>query len=147
LLFEAIRIYRDNFEPSAFLKDPYVMAGVPLVAADTDEQAQYLATSPAQRHLKLIRGEPIFVPPPVDTMDGRWSEAERNMVESRLSVAVVGGPETVRHKLIDFLDNTQADELIFTSDLYDHAQRLRSFEIAAEAMTLINSPLPELQRL
>jgi alkanesulfonate monooxygenase SsuD/methylene tetrahydromethanopterin reductase-like flavin-dependent oxidoreductase (luciferase family) len=90
-----------------------------------------------QRHLKLIRGEPIFVPPPVDSMDELWSDAERQMVESRLSVAAIGSPETVRRKLAEFLRETQADELMFTSDVYDHAHRLRSFEIAASAMRQI----------
>jgi alkanesulfonate monooxygenase SsuD/methylene tetrahydromethanopterin reductase-like flavin-dependent oxidoreductase (luciferase family) len=110
------------------------MVGVPLVAAETDAEAQRLATSALQRHLKLIRGEPIFVPPPVATMDGLWSDAERFAVESRLSVAAIGGPETVRRRLTQIVEATQADELIFTSDLYDHALRLRSFELAADAM-------------
>jgi alkanesulfonate monooxygenase SsuD/methylene tetrahydromethanopterin reductase-like flavin-dependent oxidoreductase (luciferase family) len=110
------------------------MAGVPLVAAETDAEAQRLATSAQQRHLRLIRGQALFVPPPVESMDGLWSEAERSLVESTLSVAVIGGPEKVQGKLEQLLRETKADELIFTSDLYDHAQRLRSFEIAADAM-------------
>jgi luciferase family oxidoreductase group 1 len=134
LLMEAIEAYREEFQPSRYLDNPYVMAGVPLVAAETDAEAQRLSTSALQRHLKLIRREPIFVPPPVDTMDGLWSEAERFLVESRLAVAAIGGPETVRRRLGLLLSETKADELIFTSDLYDHTQRLRSFEIAAEAM-------------
>lgn len=134
LLLDAIRIYREEFQPSAYLDQSYAMAGLPVVAAETDAEAQRLATSPMQRHLKLIRGEPIFVPPPVDSMDGLWSEAERQMVESRLSVAAIGSPETVRRRLAEFLHETQADELMFTSDVYDHAHRLRSFEIAASAM-------------
>lgn len=134
LLMQATEAYRDNFKPSTYLKKPYVMAGVPLAAAETDEEAQWLSTSALQRHLKLIRGEPILIPPPVESMDGLWSEAERFLVESRLAVAVIGGPETVQHKLARLLRETRADELIFTSDLYDHALRLRSFEIAANAI-------------
>ena len=134
LLMEATEVYRDNFKPSMFLEKPYVMVGVPLVAAEMDEEAQRLSTSALQRHLKLIRGEPILIPPPVETMDGLWSEAERFLVESRLSVAVIGGPETVRSKLAQLVRETKADELIFTSDLYDHALRLKSFEIAANAI-------------
>ncbi|HEY2013998.1 MAG TPA: LLM class flavin-dependent oxidoreductase [Bryobacteraceae bacterium] len=134
LLMEAIAVYRGSFKASKHLDRPYVMAGVPLVAAETDQEAQRLSTSALQRHLKLIRGEPILVPPPIDSMDGVWSESERFLVESRFSVAVVGGPATVRHKLAQFLDATAADELIFTSDVYDHALRLRSFEIAGDAM-------------
>ncbi len=134
LLMEAIETYRGKFQPSHYLERPYVMAGVPLVAAGSDAEAARLATSPLQRHLQLIRRKPIFVPPPVDSMDGMWSEAERFVVQSRFAVAVVGGPETVRRKLANLLQDTGADELIFTSDLYDHALRLRSFEIAADAM-------------
>jgi len=134
LLMEAIAAYRGGFKPSQYRERPYVMVGVPLVAAETDAEAQRLATSGQQRHLKLIRREPIYVPPPLASMDGVWSEAERFLVESRLAVAVVGGPETVQHKLRHLLQETGADELIFTSDLYDHALRLRSFEIAAEVM-------------
>lgn len=134
LLMEAIEAYREGFTPSKYLDKPYVMAGVPLVAAETDGEAERFATSARQRHLKLIRGEPIFVPPPVESMEGLWSEPEQFLVESRLGAAVIGGPETVLHKLEQFLCETDAEELIFTSDLYDHSQRLRSFEIAADAM-------------
>jgi luciferase family oxidoreductase group 1 len=134
LLMQAIEAYRGSFKPSLYLDRPYVMVGVPLVAAETDAEARRLATSGQLRHLKLIRREPIYVQPPVESMDGVWSEAERFLVESRLSAAVIGGPETVQHKLSYLLRQTGADELIFTSDLYDHALRLRSFEIAADAM-------------
>ena len=134
LLLEALETYRIEFQPSKYLANPYTMAGVPLVAAESDAEARKLATSALQRHLRLIRGEPIFVPPPVESMDGLWTEAERLAVESRLSAAVTGGPDTVRRKLAGFLEETRADELIFTSDLYEYPRRLRSFEIAAEAM-------------
>jgi luciferase family oxidoreductase group 1 len=134
LLMQATEAYRDNFKRSIYLEKPYVMVGVPLVAAEMDEEAQRLSTSALQRSLKLIRGEPIFVPPPVESMDGLWSEAERFLVEWRFSVAAIGGPETIRRKLAHLLRETKADELIFTSDLYDHALRLKSFEIAANAI-------------
>ena len=134
LLHEAIHAYRSGFKGSAYLDEPYVAACVPLVAAGTDAEAERLATSALQRHLKLIRREPIFVPAPVDSMHGRWSEPERFLVESRLDAAVIGGPETVRQKLTRFLIRTNVEEVIFTSDLYDHGDRLRSFEIAAQAM-------------
>ena len=134
LLMEALAVYRKEFQASRYLERPYVMTGVPLVAAKTDGEAHRLATSALQRHLRLIRGQPIFVPPPIETMDGVWSEAERFSVESRLEVAIVGGPATVKEKLQQFLRATTADELIFTSDLYDHSLRLQSFEIAGEAL-------------
>jgi luciferase family oxidoreductase group 1 len=143
LLMPAIEQYRHRFEPSQYLERPYVAAGVPIVAAGTDAEAERLATSALQRHLKLIRREPIFVPPPVESMHGIWTDAERFLVESRLQVAVIGGPETVQRKLRRLLDETAADELIFTSDLYDQALRLRSFELAAEAMKKLAVSAPQ----
>ena len=136
LLMEALDAYRTGFTPSQYLERPYVMVGVPLVAAETDAEARRLATSSIQRQVKLIRRQPIFVPPPVESMEGMWSEAEKFLVDSRMAIAVIGGPETVRQKIGRILRETGADELIFTSDLYDHALRLRSFEIAAETMSL-----------
>jgi alkanesulfonate monooxygenase SsuD/methylene tetrahydromethanopterin reductase-like flavin-dependent oxidoreductase (luciferase family) len=121
------------------------MAGVPLIAADTDEEAQRFATSPALRFLKLLRGEPIFTPPPVASMDGLWSEVEKHIVQSKLKIAVVGGPEAVRLQLNAFLTATGADELIFTSDVYDHEARLRSFEIGANVMRSLPVHSTELQ--
>jgi luciferase family oxidoreductase group 1 len=140
LLMEAIEDYRDGFQASKYLDKPYVMAGVPLVAAETDKEADRLATSALQRHLKLIRGEPIFVPPPVESMNGLWTPAERFLVESRFGAAIIGGPETVQRKLAEFLRETEANELIFTSDLYEPLLRLRSFEIVADAMKKLAAP-------
>jgi luciferase family oxidoreductase group 1 len=134
LLLEALEAYRGGFQPSRYLDRPYVMIGVPLVGAETDAEAARLSTSGLQRQLKLIRRQSIFVPPPVETMNGLWSDGERFVVESRMAIAVIGGPETVRRKLASLVELTAADELIFTSDLYDHQLRLRSFEIAAEAL-------------
>jgi luciferase family oxidoreductase group 1 len=141
LLMQALETYREQFTPSRHLDRPYAMVGVPLVAADTDAEARRLSTSSLQRHLHLIRGQPIFVPPPVETMDGLWTDPERFLVESRLAVAAIGGPQTIRHKLDALLQETRADELIFTSDLYDHPARLHSFEIAAEAMKTLATDL------
>jgi luciferase family oxidoreductase group 1 len=140
LLMEALDAYRTGFTPSQYLERPYVMVGVPLVAAETDAEARRLATSSIQRQVKLIRRQPIFVPPPVESMEGMWSEAEKFLVDSRMAIAAIGGPETVRQKIARILKETGADELIFTSDLYDHALRLRSFEIAAETISLNLSP-------
>ncbi len=134
LLLDAIQIYRDAFKPSAYLAKPYVMAGIPVVAAETDALAERLSTSLRLRFLNLIRGKPIYTVPPVDSMEGIWSPAEKVMVESKLAVSIAGGPETVRRKLAAFLDRTRVDEIIMTSDLYHHADRLRSYEIVSEAM-------------
>ncbi len=134
LLEEAIHVYRRNFQASATLEKPYVMAGVPFVAAETDERARYLATTPLQRALSLMRGGPIYLQPPVESMDGRWTQAERWMVESKLGVMITGGPETVRTKLEEFVTYAGLDEVMFICDLYEHADRLKSFEIVAQVM-------------
>jgi len=128
---EAAALYRQYFKPSATLKQPYLMIGLPVLAADTDEQAEYLATSTQQRGLRLIRGQPIFTPPPVASMDGLWNAGEKRAVEGRLAAAVIGGPVTVKRKLNEFLELTHANELILFSDFYRLEDRLRSYEIVA----------------
>ena len=129
MLHDAIRIYRDQFRPSATLGQPYVAIGVPVIAAPDDAEAKFLATTTYQRILALIRGERLAQRPPVDNMDALWSPQERAAVDAFLAVSVVGGPDTVRRGLERLLADTQADEFIFVSDLYEHSQRLRSLEI------------------
>jgi alkanesulfonate monooxygenase SsuD/methylene tetrahydromethanopterin reductase-like flavin-dependent oxidoreductase (luciferase family) len=104
------------------------------VAADTDEEARRLATSPYQRFLRLIRGQRLMTPPPVDSMAGLWTPGERAAVEMRLGAAVVGGPETVAAKIAALLREVDVDEVILVSDLFRQVDRLRSYEIAMEAM-------------
>ncbi|WP_407314010.1 LLM class flavin-dependent oxidoreductase [Pseudomonas sp. nanlin1] len=133
-MHEAIRVYRNHFKPSAVLDKPYVMLGVPLVMADTDERANYLATSVYRRILNLMRGETLMQQPPVETMDGLWLPHEKEAVASFLGLAMVGSPGKVRGKLEVLLEQTQADELIFTCDLYEHADRLRSYELLAQTV-------------
>ena len=130
---DAIRVYREHFQPSAVLDKPYVMLGVPLVAADTDEQAEYLATSLYQRILSLMRGQTLMQKPPVKSMAGLWLPHEQAAVGDFLGLAMVGSKEKIRAKLDVLLEQTDADELIFTCDMYEHADRLRSYEILAEA--------------
>jgi len=131
-MHEAIRVYRNHFHPSEVLDKPYVMLGVPLAAADTDEQADYLVTSVYQRILNLMRGQSLMQKPPVETMNGLWLPHEREAVMDFLGLAMVGGPEKIRAKLDVLLEQTDADELIFTCDMYEHADRLRSYEILAQ---------------
>ncbi|MGE8392523.1 LLM class flavin-dependent oxidoreductase [Pseudomonas sp. BIGb0427] len=133
-MHEAIRVYRNHFQPSAVLDKPYVMLGVPLVAAETDEQADYLATSVYQRILALMRGQSLVQRPPVETMDGLWLPHEREAVGSFLGLAMVGSPQKIRAKLEVLLEQTEADELIFTCDLYEHADRIRSYELLAQTV-------------
>ena len=130
-LHQALRIYRDNFQPSAVLDKPYAMVGVPLIAAPTDEEAEFLATTAFQRVLALMRGQSLVLRPPVESMAGRWQPHEQQAVGDFLGLAVIGGPEKVRARLEILLEQTDADELIFTGDLYQHEHRLRSFEIVA----------------
>ncbi|MFK7701325.1 LLM class flavin-dependent oxidoreductase [Pseudomonas caspiana] len=132
-MHEAIRVYRNHFEPSAVLDKPYVMLGVPLVAADTDEHAEYLATSLYQRILSLMRGQTLMQKPPVKSMEGLWLPHEREAVSDFLGLAMIGSKEKIRARLDVLLEQTDADELIFTCDMYEHADRLRSYEILAEA--------------
>lgn len=134
MMHEAIRVYRDHFTPSAALDKPYVMLGIPLVAAESDERADYLATSVYQRILNLIRGETLMLQPPVETMQGRWLPHEKDAVGSFLGMAMIGSPQKIRAKLDVLLEQTQADELIFTCDLYEHADRVKSYELLAGVM-------------
>ncbi|MGN8278349.1 LLM class flavin-dependent oxidoreductase [Pseudomonas sp. SMV71] len=133
-MHEAIRVYRNHFKPSEVLDKPYVMLGVPLVAADTDEQADYLATSVYQRILALMRGQSLVQRPPVESMNGLWLPHEKEAVGDFLGLAMIGGPEKIRARLQVLIEQTQADELIFTSDLYEHADRLHSYELLAQVM-------------
>lgn len=128
---QAIKLYREQFQPSAVLEKPYVMLGVPLIAADSDERAEYLATSAFQRILALVRGQSLVQRPPVASMQGLWSPHEQQAVGDFFGLAMIGGPAKVKMRLEILLEHTQADELIFTSDLYDFNDRLRSFEIVA----------------
>lgn len=130
-MLEALHLYRSYYHPSAEWPKPHVMVGLPVIAADTDEEAHRLATSSQQSILGLIRHEPVRVPPPVATMDGLWDESEKAAVASFFGAAIVGGPETVKRKLEEALATTGADELILHSQFYHHADRLRSYEIVS----------------
>ncbi|WP_445773531.1 LLM class flavin-dependent oxidoreductase [Shewanella sp.] len=128
-LSEAIALYRREFTPSTVLAKPYVMVGLPLVAAPTDAEAQYLSTTSKQRILALIRGQEMWLKPPIDSMDGLWSEQEKNYVDSFLSLSICGGPSTIKHRLAVFVEQLGVDEVMFTNDLYSHEHRLRALDI------------------
>src|SRR5688572_11481581 len=135
----ALELYREQFRPSDQLARPYAMVGVNVIAADTDAAARRLFTSLQQQFLNLIRGTPGEVPPPVDSMHGRWLPHEQAQVEHMTHFSVVGSVTTVRDGLARLLDRTGADELILTAQIHDHAARLRSFELAAEAFDGIDA--------
>ncbi|WP_460839377.1 LLM class flavin-dependent oxidoreductase [Noviherbaspirillum agri] len=129
----ALSLYRQLFRPSKVLDKPYAMVGVNVIAADTAEQAAILSTTQQQMHVSLIRGMPDTMPPPVASMDGLWTPLEQASVEATLRASIVGDPATVREQLQAFVLTTQADELIINTMVYDHAARLRSSEIVAQA--------------
>ena len=137
-LHAALALYREHFRPSEQLGEPYATVGVNVVAADTDAEARRLFTSLQQQFLNLARGTPGQLPPPVESMEGRWSPPERAQVERMTRVSVVGSPGAVREGLSGLLSETGADELMLTAHIFDHAARLRSFELAAVALRELN---------
>lgn len=128
----ALNQYRAQFQPSEVLDKPHTMVGVNVYAADTTEEAQYLATSHQQQFLSLIRNTPGQLQPPVRSMEGNWSEQEKAIIMKQLSTSIIGNPDEVKDKLQAFLDETQADEMIINTAIYDHDARLRSYEIVAD---------------
>ncbi len=134
MMMEAIEVYRHRFEPSEQLDEPYVMLGFNVFAADSDEEAELLATSVQQAFVALRTGEPTQLPPPVPGFADTLPLQARAILKSVLSCSAIGSPETVRAKIDEFVKRTKADELIVTSQIYDHKARLRSYELLAEAM-------------
>lgn len=134
LLLQAIALYRQNFRPSATQAKPYVTIGVPLIAAPTDEEAEYLASSTYQRVLGILTGDRRGLQPPVDNFLAQRHPQERAAIADFLAAAVVGGPDTVRDGLNALAQATDADEFMLVCDIYDPALRLRSLDIAAAAM-------------
>ena len=130
-MMQAIEVYRAQFRPSDQLDQPYVMLGFNVIAADTDDEAKRLFTSLQQAFLNLRRGQPGRLPPPRAGFDDQLTGAEHAMIGQALSSAAVGSPDTVRRGLESFVSRTGADELMITSQIFDHAARLDSFEIAA----------------
>ncbi|CAM4161420.1 LLM class flavin-dependent oxidoreductase [Paenibacillus alkaliterrae] len=127
----AMNLYRSNFKPSAVLDKPYGMVAVNVVAADTDEEAAYLATSMQQLFLSFIRNTRGPLPAPVLDMDKVWSVQEKAALQQQLGSSIIGGPETVRNKLQQYIEATQADEIMAAAHIFDHRARLRSYEIVA----------------
>ena len=133
MLMPALEIYRDHFQPSATLEKPRAMVGVNVICADTDEQAHYRATSLYLRFLGMQRGQRGPLPNPVPTMEGLWNDAERAGVEQMLQVSAIGSPQTVLQRLEAIAGATQADELIVATAVHEHAARLKSYELLAQA--------------
>jgi luciferase family oxidoreductase group 1 len=134
MLMQAIDLYRSNFVPSTVLKKPHVVVGVPLVAAATDDEAQFLASSIFQRVSGIVRGERRALQPPVENYLQTRDAQERAAIADFLAMAVIGGPATVTEHFKKIIEVTEADELMVVCDMFDPALRLRALDIAAAAM-------------
>ena len=130
-LMQAIQVYRQRFRPSRFLDRPYVMPTLHIVVADSDREARLMASSLEQSFVASRTGRPIQLPPPVDGYRERLDPFARAILDDVLSYSIVGSPETVKREVEQFLSQTQADELMVASAAYDHASRLRSYELLA----------------
>ncbi|RXI97759.1 LLM class flavin-dependent oxidoreductase [Anaerobacillus alkaliphilus] len=128
----ALKLYRETFQPSDVLEKPYVMVGMNVTAAEDDAKAQWLATSQQQAFLSLIRRTPSQLKPPVESMNSIWNSYEKMIVEQQLQTAAIGSQDTVRQKLQSFLEVTDADEFILNTHVFDHNERLRSYEIVSQ---------------
>jgi len=137
-LDQAIAIYREKFEPSEQLSEPYVMLGYNVCVAPSDKEAVHLRTSSLQSFVNLRRGVPGKLPPPIADYEEQLSPAERSMVQELSRCAAVGSPDSVKSQIDCFLNQTRADELIIVSSVFDHEARLRSYEITADILSLTN---------
>jgi luciferase family oxidoreductase group 1 len=131
LMREAVRIYQTYFQPSENLAEPYVMMGMPIIVAETETEAKYLSTTSHQRILALLRGNPLWLKPPVETMDDLWSSEEELNVKDFLGLAAVGNPNQIKIKLEQLVDELNINEFMFTNDLYDPEKRKQSLELLA----------------
>lgn len=131
-LFEALEIYRREFKPSKQLEHPYAMVGVNVVAAGTDAEARHLFTTVQQSFTNLVRGSGGKLQPPIDNIEEYWTPAEKLHASRMLEHSIVGSAETVGRGLAGFAAATTADELMIVCSVYDHAARVRSYEIVAE---------------
>jgi luciferase family oxidoreductase group 1 len=137
-MMQALSVYRKQFKPSAALDEPYAMLGLNVFAADTDAEARRLFSSLQKQFLSLRRGDPGLLQPPGDIESGHGSAIERAGIEHALAYAIIGSPETVRRDLEAFIRATEADEIMVTAQIFDHAARLRSFEIVADVRDALN---------
>lgn len=129
LMREAIYLYRTQFQPSATLAEPYVMLGLPLIIAETEARANFLATTGKQRILALFRNQPLWLRPPVETMEALWTPQEEAGVNEFLSLAAIGTPTQVQIYLQQLATELRVNEFMFTNDLYDPDERIRALEL------------------
>ena len=141
-LLNALAIYRERFKPSEQLDRPYAMVGVQLVAAETDAEARRLFTTVQQGFVNLRRGRPGPQQPPIDDIETYWTPQEKLQASHMLRYAIVGSPEAVRRGLERLLEETRADEVMVVSNIFDHAARVRSYEILAEVARSMGAAEP-----
>ena len=139
-LRSALNIYRRNFRSSAQLAAPYVIACVNVIAADTDAEAQYLATTLQQLMLGVITGERKLMQPPIESMRALWSPEQQQYVMQMLSASFIGSKATLQAELTDFIAQTQVNELMAVAHIYSHEARLHSYQLLADTMREINQP-------
>jgi luciferase family oxidoreductase group 1 len=130
-LHQAIDIYRAKFVPSAQLQKPHAMAGVNVITAETDEEAQHLFTSLQMRFTDMVRGARGYMKPPIDDIETYWSGHEKVQAQRMLACSFVGTPKALRGQLLDFMAETGVDELMVATAVYDHKARIRSYELLA----------------
>jgi luciferase family oxidoreductase group 1 len=130
----ALALYREAFRPSAVLDQPYAMVAAAVVAADDDEQARYLAGPSGLSFLRLRSGRPGLFPTPEEAAAYPYTDLERLFIEDRARSMIIGGPETVASRVAELLESTQADELMVTTMVHDHNDRLRSYELLTKAV-------------
>jgi len=131
-LHDALRLYHQHFKPSAQLEKPYSMACLNIIAADTDEEAEYLATSAKKFMLGVIRNTRKPIPPPVKSMEGEWSTMERMQIEKMMFYSFIGSKETIAQGLQTFVEETRVNEIIVIANIYDQAARLKSYQLVSE---------------
>jgi luciferase family oxidoreductase group 1 len=136
-LMQALQVYRTQFKPSETLAEPYVAIGVPMIAAPTDQEAQFLASSTYQRILGILTGDRRRLQPPVNGFLKNQPPEARVAIADFLAAAVIGGPDTVAQGFEELFVATQADEFVLVSDVYNPELRLRSLSIAAQAMSAV----------
>jgi len=134
MLDQALAIYRQSYRPSKQQPKPYALIGVNIIAAESDEEAKYLATSQQMSFANLVRGERKLMQKPIDDIDTYWTPQEKMQASHMLNFSIVGNAETVRTGINRLLERTEADELMVVSDMYDQDKRRRSFEIIAGVM-------------
>jgi luciferase family oxidoreductase group 1 len=134
-LLPALLIYREKFEPSGQLQEPYAMVGANAVVADTDEEARFLFSSAQQSFTNIFRGRRGQLPPPIDDIEDYWTPFEKERASAMLARSFVGSPKTVRAGMQAFVAETGADEIIVASAIHDHSKRLRSYELLSSTFS------------